>query len=120
MVFFFNRSSVIQFIDLGDNKIADTDDKLYESLAHLPLQHSSLSGINLGDNSIKAGLVESLCNVNKSQVEYQVHGSCEKISLMYVNTHMRTPQIIFLTLCTFIGSKTVVCPPTSSTATSSK
>ena len=77
---------MIQSIDLGDNKIMDKDDALYESLAHLPLKYPSLTGINLGQNEIKAGLVESLCNVNKSQAAHPVHGFCEKISLMYVHT----------------------------------
>ena len=38
---------MIQSIDLGDNEIVDTDDALYESLAHLPLKYPSPTGINL-------------------------------------------------------------------------
>jgi hypothetical protein len=67
---------------LGDNDIVDTDDMLYESLAHLPLEHPSLTSINLQKNEIKAGLVESLCNVNKSQAAHLIHGLCEKIALV--------------------------------------
>jgi hypothetical protein len=77
-------SFTIQVVDLGDNDIADTDGTLLESLAHLPLKHSSLTNINLGGrNEIKAAaLVENLCNVNKSQTAYPVHCLCEKISLL--------------------------------------
>jgi hypothetical protein len=84
-VFFKLYSLTIQVIDLGDNGIADTDGTLLESLAHLPLKHTSLTKINLGGkNEIKAAafLVESLCNVNKSQAAYPVHCLCEKISLL--------------------------------------
>jgi hypothetical protein len=45
---FLYRSLAIQYIGLGDNDIADTDDKLYEPLIHLPLKHSSLTSIDLG------------------------------------------------------------------------
>jgi hypothetical protein len=79
---------MIRSIDLGDNEIADTDDALYESLAHLPLKYPSLTVINLGQNEIKAGLVESLCNVNNSQAAHPLHGFCEKVSLMYVHIHV--------------------------------
>jgi hypothetical protein len=87
-------------VDFGFNNIPNDDDKIYESLAHLPLMHPSIININLGgmlavlcmyaslileftaDNSISSGLVESLCNVNKGHSDHLIHGLCEKISLL--------------------------------------
>jgi hypothetical protein len=70
---------------LEERPSGNTDGTLLESLAHLPLKHSSLTNINLGgNNGIKAAafLVENLCNVNKSQAANPVHCLCEKISLL--------------------------------------
>ena len=70
---------------LEERPSGNTNGTLLESLAHLPLKHSSLTQINLGGkNEIKAAafLVENLCNVNKSQAAYPVHCLCEKISLL--------------------------------------